>query len=363
MNQCSKYEEKNNLENTSIIISVVIPTFNIEKELEECLKNINEQTIPKNLYEVIIVDDCSIDLTFEIAKSYAQKKSNINCYQLSENGGPGIARNKGIQKAKGEFIFFLDGDDLLPKYALELLKNIVIEYPVDVVTFNWAYLENERLDKFIPKRRDLERFTDNKLNLIKLFLSMNFDGSVIYTMTSRKLIYENKIYFPSGFHEDISVIFKIFYYSHKIHRENTVIYLKRKRENSIVETISNKHIQGYFDSWLIIKDFLIHKEGEFFIKTYISDYIKGITGLIAISLIKNFRINKNNIKLKFEIYQIIYDQMLKHFSHEIKNYSLPCESKYDQITDCFYKNFIIYRENIDIAIQILEKKMIQYEFI
>lgn len=261
-------------------ISVIVPAYNIADELAECLESLCSQTMHNNLYEVIIIDDCSSDHTLEVARDYSGKEPNIRCYGLSTNGGPGIARNRGVSEAEGEFIVFVDGDDLLPDHALESLAGISEKQYADVVTFNWAYINNKQhYSKLEPQRRDLDRFPENKAELIRRFLSMNFDGSVIYTMTSKRLIDDNNIRFPKGIHEDISVIFKIYYFAKHICREEKTLYLKRKREFSIVNTMSIEHIDGYFSSWVIIKKFLLDRGAMDPIDSYMPYYMKGVTGL------------------------------------------------------------------------------------
>jgi len=321
-------------------ISVIIPAYNIATELTECLESLCSQTMINSLYEIIIVDDCSSDHTFEIASHYAEKETNVRCYKLTENGGPGIARNRGVSEAKGKFIVFVDGDDLLPDNALESLADIADKQHADVVTFNWAYIdEKNHSGKLEPQRRDLNRFLDNKEELIRRFLSMNFDGSVIYTMTSKRLIDDNNIRFPKGLHEDISVIFKIYYFAKHIYREESILYLKREREYSIVNTMSIEHIDGYFLSWVIIKRFLLDKEGIDSISSYMPYYMKGIAGLIALTILKNLSLNSSNPQLKNKIYFCIHERVQHYFSSDIMDYSLPDQTRYDKLSSCFYRNF------------------------
>ena len=331
-------------------ISVIIPAYNIGDELAECLESLCSQTMPNNLYEVIIVDDCSSDHTFEIARYYSQKEANVRCYELTINGGPGIARNRGVNEAKGEFIVFVDGDDLLPDYALESLADISDKQHADVVTFNWAYINNKQHSgKLEPQRRDLTRFTDNKAELIRRFLSMNFDGSVIYTMTSKKLMDDNNIRFPKGLHEDISVIFKIYYFAKHIYREERILYLKRDRDVSIVNTISIEHIDGYFSSWVVIKEYLLDKEGTDSIGSYMPYYMKGVAGLMALALLKNMSLNASNIQLKNAIYSCIHERMQYYFSSDINDYSLPDQTRYDKLSNCFYRNFQDSKGQMELA--------------
>jgi glycosyltransferase involved in cell wall biosynthesis len=322
------------------MISIIIPTFNISSELVECLDSLRSQTLSKDNYEVLIIDDASMDNSFEIANLYSKKMSNIRCFQLKTNKGPGIARNKGLDNALGDFILFLDGDDLLPKNALKELWEVSRRKGVEVVVFNWAYSDNIiDENKFNPEKRDLDRFTEDKNELVKKFLSMNFDGSVIYTLTRKKLFDNYHIRFPEGLHEDISVVFMIYYYAKNIFIEYRVMYLKRKRAASIVSNISRNHIDGYFRSWVIIKNFLINEENKDFSHDYLVDYLKGVTGLIAITVLKNIEINKENMDMKHEIYKHIFDLLQEYFANDFTGITLPNKTKYDRIANCFIRTF------------------------
>jgi len=98
-------------------VSIIIPVYNSEKTLKLCLDAIFRQTY-KN-FEVIIVDDCSKDNSYNIAKKY--KKNNCKIIKLKKNSGPAVARNIGARYAKGEFLMFVDSDVALKKNVLSLI--------------------------------------------------------------------------------------------------------------------------------------------------------------------------------------------------------------------------------------------------
>jgi glycosyltransferase involved in cell wall biosynthesis len=118
-------------------VSVIIPTYNEEKNIERCLKSLQNQTVPRNSFEVIVVDGNSKDRTVEIAKKYADKIIQ----QKSE--GVGGARNDGVIISKGNIIACTDADCTVPKNWVEVIqknfenKNIVAVYgllkPIDIL--------------------------------------------------------------------------------------------------------------------------------------------------------------------------------------------------------------------------------------
>ena len=194
------------------MFDIIIPIYKIKpKFLEQCLVSINAQTFEN--FETWIVDGTPED--WEHYDEDMELISRYPHFNYIRQSGKGVsqARNEGICQGTNSHIAFLDGDDFLPKYTLKELGEVVVKQQADVITFNWAYFNGTKNSKNLePQRRDLKRFPDKKIELIRRFLSVNFDGSVIYTMTSKKLLDDNAIRFPEGLHEDISVIFKIYYY-------------------------------------------------------------------------------------------------------------------------------------------------------
>lgn len=107
------------------LISIVIPVYNSEKFLGETMKTVKEQTY-KN-WEIILVNDCSKDNSENIIKKYEKEDKRIKLINLKENSGAAIARNTGIENAKGKYIAFLDADDLWKKEKLEKQINFMKE--------------------------------------------------------------------------------------------------------------------------------------------------------------------------------------------------------------------------------------------
>ena len=92
------------------LVSILIPTFNSEKFLLEAIGSVQNQTYSN--WEIILVDDCSTDTTLTLVAELAQKDKRIHFSKLNKNAGTGVARNTALAEAKGEYIAFLDADDL-----------------------------------------------------------------------------------------------------------------------------------------------------------------------------------------------------------------------------------------------------------
>lgn len=123
------------------MISVIITTFNYEKYIERAIRSALDQSLSKKNYEIIVVNDASTDNTAQILENYADDVRLIN---LGKNVGLSAARNIGIKKARGQFIFFLDADDYMHKDLLLIQQTFLNENnALDAVSVDY-YLVNER---------------------------------------------------------------------------------------------------------------------------------------------------------------------------------------------------------------------------
>ena len=188
------------MENQNIIpaISIIIPMYNVEEYIGECLESILAQTF-KN-FEVIIVDDCSTDKSLDIAKSYLQKfVVCVGCQIVKTNtnsGGASTPRNIGIRLARGEYLFFMDSDDLLTPSALAAMYLSAKKFAADIVCQNRHYrFRGKNLEK------KTIRGNDEKLKLIDNAADKFLDGAFIVMpwgyLFRREMILQNEIWFPN----------------------------------------------------------------------------------------------------------------------------------------------------------------------
>ena len=133
-------------------VSVIIPVYNVEDYLKECLDSVLSQTL-KDI-EVICVDDCSTDDSLKILQEYANKDDRIKIIKNEKNSGQGFSRNEGIKKATGEYIGFVDSDDWVDKKGLELLVDYLSKNDIDLVMnpFHMIAFSDKRKLKLIDSR-------------------------------------------------------------------------------------------------------------------------------------------------------------------------------------------------------------------
>lgn len=137
--------EMNKIKDAVVDISVIIPTFNVEAYIGQCLESLQKQTYEN--FEVICVDDGSTDRTVEIIKEHIQKDSRITVLEMPHCGLAGNMRNEGIDHAKGEYLLFLDGDDFFEAEMLEHSLAKIREDDADICLFD-ARLYNETSKKY-----------------------------------------------------------------------------------------------------------------------------------------------------------------------------------------------------------------------
>lgn len=125
--------------------SIIVPCYNIANSVEELFNMLSSKSY-KN-YEVIFVDDCSKDNSFEIMQNMAVEYSNFKVYQPDKNGGPGLARNLGLQHAEGEYIIFCDSDDQFDISVLEKMEMFLAEHSdADMLVSPHHRIKKKRID-------------------------------------------------------------------------------------------------------------------------------------------------------------------------------------------------------------------------
>tara|TARA_Y100000590_G_scaffold469642_1_gene658848 strand:- start:14997 stop:16007 length:1011 start_codon:yes stop_codon:yes gene_type:complete len=331
-------------------ISVIVPVYNVGKYIKKCLDSLVNQNFNLD-YQIILIDDCSTDDSLEIIKNYSLKYKNIILLKNNKNEGPGNTRNKGLEYAKGEYILFLDADDFISSDALSIVYEEAKKNKADVVTFNFTNFENN-INQSNPRRKDFKYLTDNKNVLIKNFLSGEIDGSVIFSFIKKEIIQNNNILFPNVIHEDIPVIFKIYYFSKKIVKIDKVIYYKVSRDTSIINSLNEIRIKGMFASFRSLLTFLKQNEKSK-IKEFTPYYLRGFVGIVGGLIKLNLKFNSNNILDREKIYNIIY----KNIEHDLSEKNIPNKTYKDKISLLFYKIFSS-EKNIKQATSIFEKKII-----
>lgn len=228
-------------------ISIIIPIYNVEEYLSECLDSVVNQTY-KNL-EIICVNDCSTDNSLKILKNYARQDLRIRIIEHEKNKGLGPARNTGIDNANGDYIFFLDSDDYVKNDVIEKLYDKITETKSDLVfsqTEAFTFLKDEETInriKYLNEWLDCRSKKDFYINVD------NFEDAICNIncvawgkLYKKEFLIKNNIRFINGkvIHEDNGFWLKICSQFPKIGFINDIGVYYRIRENAITTEIDKK---------------------------------------------------------------------------------------------------------------------------
>lgn len=241
--------------NTSKLISIVVPVYNVQNYLCECVGSLLNQTY-QNI-EVILVDDGATDNCPQICDMYAENYENVSVIH-KKNGGLSDARNVGLRSAKGEYIIFIDSDDYIDKKMLELLYGAAENNKASVSTCEYRKLynkpvvevENVQTTTTVLKGKDIikELYLGNYSNI----------GFVAWNKLYRtELFIENNIEYPFGrIYEDTFTTYKLLYHADEVAIVNSPLYNYRIRPGSIMKSSLNmKKCRDYFDACRSAVDF------------------------------------------------------------------------------------------------------------
>lgn len=218
-------------------VSVIIPIYNVENYIRECIESVMNQTLSEGI-ECILVDDRGNDSSMEIARDCMAGYNGpieFRCIVRESNGGLSAARNTGIRNAKGEYVYFLDSDDILTSECLALLVEKANLYPsADIVCGDFQTFPEKDVHKVLSLQG--KNFPDSSFDkswIRSVFLS-TYPVTAWNKLIRKDFITSNNLYFREGIlHEDNHWQAQAYHYVSGLAFVNTVTYLYRMRHGSI----------------------------------------------------------------------------------------------------------------------------------
>lgn len=295
-------------------VSIIIPIYNCKEYLKKCLDSIVNQTYPQKMIEVIMVNDGSKDESDKICKEYS-KKNNWVFINRKINKGLAYTRNEGIAKATGDFIMFLDSDDLLYKDALQLLINNQHKYNSDIAisrlnSFNSKGEYGYYSDKYLKKEESF-----SLKNNYKIINCMSVCGKLYKTSLIKAVNFIDGV-----IHEDNYYTLCVFYKSKILSILPEYTYYRRIREDDNKSIMQNLSLKTYNDLIINFKmaindiELIDYKVKSLMFKkliNYVVMNIKEKDTNSALNTFNNFvdealnkysKITKIYVKIKFKVY-------------------------------------------------------------
>lgn len=292
-----------------LLISILVPIYNVEKYLKRCLVSLFEQDY-HNL-EYIFVNDCSTDNSIhifnEVIQMYPERKKQISLINNSKNQGSAYTRNLGILKSSGAFLLFVDSDDAIKTDMVSTLCKVAIEQNADVVSCDQISIETPSGYNYLNIK------VLNKKDYLCKILHGLLPCCIWGKLIKRNLFTDNNIHAEPGLNhgEDLQVMIPIYYYAQKIATGRTTYFYNKMNVSSYTNCVKTNGILSMHRSHEIIINFLrlhsdlfsdkilqesllIHKASLFSIAN-LSDY-----PLIS-KFDRDISLWKQNIKLSYKL--------------------------------------------------------------
>lgn len=221
-------------------ISVIITTYNIENYISECLESVLSQSMAE--IEVICIDDASTDHSLDILNQYSARDNRVRVFPQSESIGPSTARNIGYRKAKGEYVYQIDGDDFLVEGALERMYRCAEENHLDFLTFSAdAFADTKEIEHTVKDSLNLYKRIGTYNGVMKgmeLFAECmrngDFLGNLFCILLSKEFFDSYNMYLVDGLYASADNNFLFYLKAQRVMCIKDALYMRRFRENSIV---------------------------------------------------------------------------------------------------------------------------------
>ena len=295
-----------------MFISIIIPVYNAQDYLDECLQSCLCQDIDKDDYQIICINDVSKDNSLDILNKYAECYPNIIIID-QKNAGVSAARNKGLSIAEGDYVWFVDSDDFIRENCLKELKDLS-KKDYDIISFG-GYAFNSEL-----KEEEKELLSKNKLKANKTYW-----GYSTFKILKKSIIVNNNILLhpeikygeDEVFHNDVME------YAENNHTLEYTNYLYRKNQNSAMNTLllpenQIKRLESVIISMVILKSGI---ESGKYTKDFSKKFLKERYELVQ------YCFKRINMKQARKYFKLMKEQGLFVFdSKEIKKLDLPGET-------------------------------------
>ncbi len=290
-------------------ISVIVPVYNTEKYLQDCLDSLANQTLTD--IEIVVVNDGSKDSSRRIIEDFAQRYPDRFVVFDQENQGQAVARNKALDLCRGEYVGFLDSDDAAKPDMFEKMYNTAVETAADMVVCDYDYITGSK-----TVLRHVKSFKDQKDMFIDCFVD---PWNKVF---KAEVLKENDVRFPEGyFYEDTGWFIMSIPFINTAAKINEPLAEHYKREGSSMTALDDRRVEHIFPVLKRVLDFYSEKGFMSNYKTELEYFCSKIllcSSFRRISRVKDKKIRKELIGRTFEFLENNFPQYKKNAYYQGK---------------------------------------------
>lgn len=236
------------------LVSIIIPVYNVERYLDDCLESIVSQTY-RDL-EIILIDDGSTDSSGVLCDKWLKADKRIQVFH-KKNGGVSSARNLGLKNINGTFLLFIDPDDHVSEYYVEKLVNSIELYDMASCGYYEEFKNNIIEHRIVDSSKEIDNNEANNM----IFRFDGYKGFLWNKIFKTEIIINNNIVFDTKIHmcEDQLFVIEYLNFCKRIFLINDCLYFYRVRKSSMVFGSNKEKLLTIFDAYIRIKN-LYEKE-------------------------------------------------------------------------------------------------------
>ncbi len=311
-----------------IRVSIIVPVYNSEKYLDECLRSIASQSLHE--IEILCVDNASSDRSADIIHKYCLTDSRLTYIKNEKNMGLAYSRNVGLRKAKGTYVFFADSDDMLCEDALLTLYKQIEENNLDGVLFDAEVIDekgNIVEGTYKACRSHLYSNVTNGEEMFSMLINDSEYTQAVWRQFWRKdfLLLHNICFFEIGApHEDSLFSFEVLMAARRVKCIQEICYRYRRHSESVTSSINHERLAGMFicfvEILLRIRKMQLDTEIVDSIYICLSQYQRYINNMVNVLLRQGESLDVIDLKTSF--YEIMFRLFIKQRNDIIGNYIL-----------------------------------------
>lgn len=241
--------------NRQLKLSIIIPMYNAEKYIANCIDSILKSDLSKDIYEILVINDGSKDRGPEIVQEYVSNNSNIH-YLSQENQGQSSARNNGINHCCGKYVWFIDADDKVDSNCNQIIKELSSFPQVDILAVKLRDVEED--GSYISDSCAQPTLTHNQVMSGREAIISGYNpSSVCALITKRELFIENNFYFVPGItHQDVELSYRLMAHAQKVIFTHLCPYIYIQHPTSVSHNkLASKKLKYLSDDITILHSF------------------------------------------------------------------------------------------------------------